>query len=48
MSDLTSTLCQQICKTVLSILHYYQDNIDYQDKIVVTYRDIGFTIIAQP
>jgi len=28
--------------------HHYQDNIDYRDKIVVKYRDIGFTIMAQP
>ena len=44
---LQRTLRQQICKTVLTILHYYQDNIDYRDKMVVTYRDIGFTIITQ-
>jgi len=29
-------------------LHHYRDNIDYRDKIVDNYRDIGFTIIAQP
>ena len=43
--DVTSTLCQKI---VLTILHYYQDNIDFRDKMVVTYRDIGFSIITQP
>jgi len=31
-----------------TILHHYRDTIDYQDKIVVNYQDIGFTIIAQP
>ena len=36
MSDLIRTLRQQICKTVFTILHYYRDNIDYQDKMVVT------------
>ena len=29
-------------------LHHYRDSINYQDKIVVNYRDIGFTIITQP
>jgi len=29
-------------------LHHYRDSIDYRDKIIVNYQDIGFTIIAQP
>ena len=29
-------------------LHHNRHSIDYRDKIVVNYRDIFFTIIAQP
>ena len=43
---ISQVLCQQ--NLHIKILHYYRDIIDYRDNMAVTYRDIGFAIIAQP
>ena len=48
-SDSTTTICQKLWfYDVTYMCLYYQGNINYRHKMVVTYQDIGFTIIAQP